>query len=577
VRTRGGRLGDAVPDYSGVAAEVADDRIDLGHRESQLRHEARVEPPVWHHRNRGKRDEVTRSYDDIVVGAGHNGLTTAAYLAQAGRRVLVLERQDHVGGAAVSAAPFPGVEARISRYAYLVSLLPRDIVADLDLDVVLKRRRYASYTPLPHDPTRGLLVDNQDESVTRASFLAALGSEAAFLNWQRFYRRLRLLAERLWPTVLEPLRSADEVGTLLGDEELWTALTQRPLGELLRAWFAEDTVRGVVATDGLIGTFADLDDPCLAQNVCFLYHVIGGGTGEWDVPVGGMGAVTDALAKAAVGSGAEIVTSADVLAIGPDGDVVWRFGNREERAGAHVHAGLAPAVLDRLLAAGGAEPISKGPPPEGSQLKVNLLLRRLPRLKDPTLEASAAFAGTLHLHESMGELQRAYRLAEEGAVPDLLPCEVYCHTLSDPSILGLELAGSGAQTLTLFGLHTPARLFDGDEGAHQRRCDQVVGAALRALQSALDEPLADVLLIDGNGKPCVEVRTPRDLERDLGLPGGHIFHGALQWPWAERPDEVGTWGVETLYPAITVCGAGARRGGGVSGIPGHNSAQAVLS
>ena len=269
------------------------------------------------------------TYDDVVVGAGHNGLTAAAYLARAGRRVLVLERLDHVGGAAVSAAPFSGVEARLSRYSYLVSLLPRRVVEELDLDVRLVRRRYASYTPLPDDPTRGLLVDAADPEATRASFVATLGDDADFVSWQRFYGRMAAVAQRLWPTVLEPLRSADEVRRLVDDDALWDALTAAPLGTLLRETFADDTVRGVVATDGLIGTFADLDDPSLVQNVCFLYHLVGGGTGDWDVPVGGMGAVTDALAKAAAGAGAELVTGADVVSVDADGEVVWRLGDRE--------------------------------------------------------------------------------------------------------------------------------------------------------------------------------------------------------------------------------------------------------
>jgi phytoene dehydrogenase-like protein len=516
-------------------------------------------------------------YDDIVVGAGHNGLTAAAYLARAGRRVLVLERLDHVGGAAVSAAPFPGLEARLSRYSYLVSLVPRQVVTDLDLDVRLVRRRYASYTPLPGDPTRGLLVDSADADATRSSFVAALGSDADYVAWQRFYSRMARAAHRLWPTVLEPLRSAEEVRQTFGDDELWQALTEAPLGRLLRATFADDTVRGIVATDALIGTFADLDDPSLLQNVCFLYHVVGGGSGDWDVPVGGMGAVTDALAKAAAGAGADIVTGADVASVDGDGEVVWRVGDREHRAVGHVHAGLAPARLDSLLRASGASPVSgAGPSPEGAQLKVNLLLTRLPRLKDPAVDPRAAFAGTLHLSESMSELQRAYASAAAGTLPDRLSCEVYCHTLSDRSILGPDLDAAGAHTLTLFGLHTPARLFAGGPETHTRRRDAALAAALAALQDVLAEPLGDVLARDADGAPCVEVRTPLDLERDLGLPGGNIFHRSLRWPWAETPEEVGTWGVETVHPRVTICGAGARRGGGVSGIPGHNSAQAVL-
>ena len=131
--------------------------------------------------------------------------------------------------------------------------------------------------------------------------------------------------------------------------------------------------------------------------------------------------------------------------------------------------------------------------------------------------------------------------------------------------------------MTLFSLQTPARLFQGRSRTRQlRRRDDALAAALRALDSVLAEPIADVVMRDAAGRPCIEVKTPADLERELGLPGGNIFHRALQWPWAEHPWEVGTWGVETGHAAVTLAGAGARRGGGVSGIPGYLSAQSAL-
>jgi phytoene dehydrogenase-like protein len=509
-------------------------------------------------------------YDDIVIGAGHNGLTAAAYLARAGRRVLVLEASDHVGGAAVSAQAFPGVDARLSRYSYLVSLMPRQVIEDLDLDVRLIRRRYSSFTPVPGHPTRSVLVDHGDPEATAAVFRRLTGSTAEHEQWERFYGRVGGLAQRVFPTVLEPLRPAAEMAELVADDELWHALVERPLGEVLEQTFADDTVRGIVATDALIGTFADLRGADLRQNVCFLYHLIGGGTGDWDVPVGGMGAVTDALARAATRAGAEIRTSTPATGVSPDGEVSWDGGSA--RAG-RVHAGCAPAVLNRLLAAAGAEPVETEDAPEGAQLKVNMLLTRLPRLRDGAADPEAAFAGTFHINEGYQQLQDAYAAAAAGRVPRLPPCEIYCHSLSDRSILGPGLAGTSAQTLTLFGLHMPARLFRED---HDEMRDLALSHTLESLNSVLAEPIQDVLLRDPTGAYCLEARTPVELERDVALPGGNIFHRSLQWPWAERPDEVGRWGVETRHERVLLAGAGARRGGGVSGIPGHNAAQAVL-
>ena len=509
--------------------------------------------------------------DDVVIGAGHNGLTAAAYLAQAGRRVLVLEAADHVGGAAVSARAFRGVDARLSRYSYLVSLLPSRIVADLALDISLIRRRFSSFTPVPGDPQRSLLVDHGDPRTTTSQMARITGGNAEWDAWQDFYGRIGALAGRVFPTVLEPLRSESDVADLVGDDELWRAVVRRPLGEVLERTFADDTVRGVVATDALIGTFADLHSPDLRQNVCFLYHLIGGGTGDWDVPVGGMGAVTTALADAARRAGAQIRTSTAVTAVDPDGTVTWDGG--EARA-ENVLAACAPAVLNQLLAATGAEPVDTEAAPEGSQLKVNMLLARLPRLKDAGADPRAAFAGTFHVNEGYAQLQEAYAVAAGGHVPRVPPCEIYCHSLSDRSILGPELAAGEAQTLTLFGLHMPARVFRDDHDAVK---DLALAHTLESLNSVLAEPIQDVLLRDAEGAYCLEARTPVELETEIALPGGNIFHRSLQWPWAEQESEVGTWGVETQHPRVLVAGAGARRGGGVSGIPGHNAAQAVLA
>ncbi|WP_405926812.1 phytoene desaturase family protein [Streptomyces sp. NBC_00035] len=508
-------------------------------------------------------------YDAVIVGGGHNGLVAAAYLARAGQSVLVLERLGTTGGAAVSTRPFAGVDARLSRYSYLVSLLPRKIVRDLGLDFRVRGRTVSSYTPVERDGrATGLLVGG-GERRTREAFARLTGSDSEYAAWQRFYGMTGRLAQRVFPTLTEPLPTRDELRRRVDDEEAWRVLFEEPVGAAVEEYFADDLVRGVVLTDALIGTFADAHDPSLRQNRCFLYHVIGGGTGAWDVPVGGMGALTDAIAAAARNAGVVIATGHEAVRIESDGraaEVTYRSADGEGVvATRHVLVNASPQELARLT---GDEPPT---PAEGAQLKVNMLLKRLPRLRDTSVDPREAFSGTFHIAEGYEQLATAHAQAAAGELPTAPPSEIYCHSLTDPSILGRDLVEQGYQTLTLFGLHTPARLFARDNDAVR---DELLKSTIAQLDAHLAEPLVGCLATDADGRPCIEAKTPLDLERDLRLPGGNIFHRDLAFPYAQ--EGTGRWGVETRHANVLLCGAGAVRGGGVSGVPGHNAAMAVL-
>lgn len=511
-------------------------------------------------------------FDVVIVGGGHNGLVAAAYLARAGLRVRLLERLPYIGGATISAQVFDGVDVRLSRYSYLVSLLPSRILDDLDARVRLAKRPYSSYTPDPGTSGRtGLLVGSADG-------FAAIGAASDAPGFAAFYRRCGLVTQRLWPTLLEPLRTREHAHQLVvadGDPDAaaaWRAIVEEPIGQAITEAVASDLVRGVIATDALVGTFARLDDPSLLQNICFLYHVLGGGTGDWNVPVGGMGAVSSALAAAAGRFGAEISMGAEVFAVDPGGEVRYRSHGDEHRVrGRFLLAGVGPAVLAGLLGEA-APPVAPGP-----QVKVNMVLRRLPRLRDVNVTPEQAFAGTFHVNETWSQLDAGYLRAEAGRLPDPLPCEAYCHSLTDPSIVSPALRG--VQTMTVFGFHAPHSVFGTAEPGPLRQ--QLTEAVLASLNSVLAEPIQDVLLPDAHGRPCLETTTTLDLQDRLGMTAGNIFHGALSWPFADDDDPLDTparrWGVATDHARIMLCGSGARRGGAVSGIGGHNAAMAVLA
>src|SRR5689334_2689812 len=176
-------------------------------------------------------------YDVVVVGGGHNGLTSAAYLARAGLSVAVLERLDHVGGAAVSAQAFPGLPTRLSRYSYLVSLLPDTVVSDLGLDLRLASRSTASYTPVLRDGVAGgLLVERPEGPATAASFRELTGSEEEYAAWRAFYAEVGAFAEVVAPTLTAPLPTDRDIRDRTSPE-MWRALVEEPIGTVVEQRF----------------------------------------------------------------------------------------------------------------------------------------------------------------------------------------------------------------------------------------------------------------------------------------------------------------------------------------------------
>ena len=501
-----------------------------------------------------------KSYDVVIAGAGHNGLVAANYLAKAGKKVLILEAQEQIGGATQSVKAFEDFDARLSRYSYLISLLPDKIVNDLGLSFKNLSRNISSFTPYEGG---GLLVSRQWDQRTFDSFRSLTGDDKEATSWQEFYGEIEKFAKRIAPTMLEPLKSSAELNTQIAMPQIWDQLIENPIGHVITEKFKNDLVRGVVLTDGLIGTLSSAYG--MQANNCFLYHLIGNGSGEWKVPQGGMGAFVSELHRVALSNGVEIECSAKVIEIDADesGVQVTDINNRKFQAKFFLTNAAPEFVSGKIESRSSLE---------GSQIKINMLLKRLPQLKSG-IDPKLAFAGTLHMNESFSELERAYDQAVMGNIPDVIPAEMYCHTLTDPSILSPELQAQGYQTLTLFGLHTPATAY---EEGNKATTKLVLEKAIAGLNKYLAEPLEEVLAVSNDGKPCIEAKSPLDLEADLFLPRGNIFHKDLTLPFAESGEEVGKWGVETNLPNVFICGASAKRGGGVSGIPGHNAAMAVL-
>ena len=498
------------------------------------------------------------NFDVAIIGGGHNGLVAATYLAKAGKSVVILEANAEVGGATTSVRAFPEYDAMLSRYSYLISLLPDQIVSDLGLNFERISRTVSSYSPYSRNgKDSGLYVARQWDKATEDSFKELDPTGAEWAAWQDFYNEIAEFAVKIAPSMLHPLKSRSELKAEINMPKVWDYLMERPIGEEIEARFKDDLVRGVILTDALIGTFASAYE--MQANICFLYHLIGNGTGEWKVPRGGMGALVKELVRVATAAGVEIRVNSKVSSVTTTADhATLTLEDATSITSSYVLSNAAPQVLARLR--GTKAPASL----EGSQMKINILLKSLPQLKsgiDPRL----AFAGTFHAYESFAQCESTFADAKAGTMPGMLPIEMYCHTLTDPSILSTELQEQGYQTLTLFGLHTPAALFDAN---NEEAKAAALKAALASLNQYLIEPIENVIA-------AIEVKSPLDIEGDVGLPRGNIFHKDLSFPFREDNQQT-RWGVETDDPRIFICGAGAIRGGGVSGIPGHNAAMAVL-
>lgn len=527
---------------------------------------------------------MREALDVILIGAGHNGLVCAAYLAKAGLKVLALENRAVVGGAAVTEEFHPGFRNSVA--AYTVSLLQPKVIADLDLaahGLRVVRRRLGNFLPLPDG--RHLKVG---AGVTREEVAKFSRRDAERLP--EYERRLDALADVLRALALEPPPNVTDGGWWKALPELLRAgrlgrrlhtldetLRQELLdlftisaAEYLDRWFESEPIKAVFGFDGVVGNYASPYTPGSAY--VLLHHVFGeadGVKGAWGHAIGGMGAITQAMAKAATAAGAEIRTGCGVReVIVEDGRAVGvvTTGSDVLRARAVV-ANVNPKLLyERLIAP------DRVPAPTRERMahwrcgsgtfRMNVALDRLPDFTALPGPGDHLTAGII-LAPSLAYMDRAYRDAIEHGWSREPIVEMLI-----PSTLDDSLAPPGRHVASLFCQHVAPVLPDGRSWDDHR---EAVADRMIATVEHYAPGFADSVL----GR---QIKSPLDLERDFGLVGGDIFHGALSLNqlFSARP-MLGQAGYRGALPGLYLCGAGTHPGGGVTGAPGHNAARVIAA
>jgi phytoene dehydrogenase-like protein len=529
-----------------------------------------------------KENALAAQWDVVIVGGGHNGLVAAAYLAKNGLRTLVCERREIVGGAAVSEHPF-GPDYTVTSLSYVVSLLPADLVSDLQLErhgyhvypqgCYFAPRVDGRYLRLPDDPKERyeeIAKFSASDADNYESYQARMASSAAILG---------PLLTRI-PPKLGSRRPADLVGQLgllrhlrKVDTRLAVDITRLLTGsiaDLLDAYFESDALRGLLSVSGVIGMWAG--PRSAGTGYVTLHHHIGdvdGHAGAWGFPRGGMGGVTAALAASARAFGAEIRTGAPVSAITTSGGRVTGvlLASGEQVAAATVVTTLHPKLsflhlLDPAVLPEDFVADITGWQSRSGTVKINLALDRLPAFASHPDFDPQVHGGTIVLAESLDDIENAFTEAVAGR-PSALPFADICI----PSVFDDSLAPAGQHVMSLFTQWVPCGYADEpDEGELARYADRVIGR-MEAVAPGFTSSILHRQVIG-----------PDQMQQKYGLVGGNIFHGEMTMGqmFHARP-AAGYADLRTPLRGLYQAGSSTHGGGGVTGIPGRNVVRQILA